>query len=140
MLVIHQYFLYYLSTYITKYPNDYYLVFFSLKLMQIWVKVELGWGWVKVKWNWAQAKLRKIKGHVRKITDIQIHSFSLVSSCKMVAWESVEAEKFSSGEKTHHPLKMEKNKIVLKCFLGQFECFKQLFFLVENCPILTPPP
>ena len=30
------------------------------------------------------------------------------------------------------PLKMEKNKFVLKCFLGHFECFKQLFFLVEN--------
>ena len=37
------------------------------------------------------------------------------------------------------PLKMEKNKFVLKCFLGHFECFKQLFFLVENWPILTPP-
>ena len=35
---------------------------------------------------------------------------------------------------------MEKNKFVLKCFLGHFECFKQLFFLVENWPILTPPP
>ena len=37
-------------------------------------------------------------------------------------------------------VKMEKNKFVLKCFLGHFECFKQLFFLVENWPILTPPP
>ena len=35
---------------------------------------------------------------------------------------------------------MEKNKFVLKCFLGHFECFKQLFFLVENWPILTPRP
>ena len=30
------------------------------------------------------------------------------------------------------PPKNEKNKFVLKCFLGHFECFKQLFFLVEN--------
>ena len=37
-------------------------------------------------------------------------------------------------------LKNGKNKIVLKCFLGQFECFKHLFFLVENCPILPPTP
>ena len=35
---------------------------------------------------------------------------------------------------------MEKNKFVLKCFLGHFECFKQLFFLEENWPILTPLP
>ena len=51
----------------------------------------------------------------------------------MVAWENFEAEQFSSGE-------MEKNKFVLKCFLGHFECFKQLFFLVVNWPILTPLP
>ena len=31
-----------------------------------------------------------------------------------------------------HPPKNGKNKFVLKCFLGHFECFKQLFFLVEN--------
>ena len=35
---------------------------------------------------------------------------------------------------------MEKNKIVLKCFLGQFECFKQLFFLVENSTIFFSKP
>ena len=31
------------------------------------------------------------------------------------------------------PLKIEKNKFVLKCFLGHFECFKQLFFY-RSCP------
>ena len=39
---------------------------------------------------------------------------------------------FSSGEKTPHPPKNGKNKFVIKCFLGHFKCFKQLFFLVEN--------
>ena len=38
------------------------------------------------------------------------------------------------------PPKIEKNKFVLKCFLGNFKCFQPMFFLVENWPILTPSP
>ena len=47
-------------------------------------------------------------------------------------------KKISTGEKTPTPPKNWKNEFVLKCFLGHFECFKQLFFLVENWAILTP--
>ena len=49
----------------------------------------------------------------------------------MAPQESFQAASLISGEKAP-PLKMEKNKFVLKCFLGHFECFKKLFFLVEN--------
>ena len=34
--------------------------------------------------------------------------------------------------------KIEKNKFVLKCISGHFQCFEQFLFLVENCPIRTP--
>ena len=34
------------------------------------------------------------------------------------------------------PPKIEKNKFVLKCILGHFQCFEQFLFLVENWPIL----
>ena len=36
------------------------------------------------------------------------------------------------------PPKIEKNKFVLKCILGHFQCFEPMFFLVENRPIRTP--
>ena len=36
--------------------------------------------------------------------------------------------------------KIENNKFVLKCILGHFQCFEQLFFWVENRPIRPPPP
>ena len=40
-----------------------------------------------------------------------------------------------------HP-KIEKNKCVLNWLLGKIQCFKPMFFfpLVENRPLLTPPP
>ena len=62
--------------------------------------------------------------------DLQVVKRILYDTGRRVVarWSSVEAEKFSSGEKTHHPPKNGKNKIVLKWFLRQFECFKQLFF------------
>ena len=40
---------------------------------------------------------------------------------------------------TPDPPKIEKNKLVLKSILGHFQCFEQLFFLVENRTIWTPP-
>ena len=40
---------------------------------------------------------------------------------KIVTRDSFEAKSLVSGEMT--PLKVEKNKFVVKCFLGNFECF-----------------
>ena len=34
----------------------------------------------------------------------------------------------------------EKEKFVLKCILGNFQCFEPMFFLVENWAIQTLPP
>ena len=36
----------------------------------------------------------------------------------------------SYGEMSPNPPKIEKNKFLLKCILGHFQSFKQLFFLV----------
>ena len=37
------------------------------------------------------------------------------------------------------PSKIEKNKFVLKCILGNFQYFQPMVFLVENLPIRPPP-
>ena len=41
---------------------------------------------------------------------------------------------------TTDPPKIEKNKFVLKCIIGHFQCFEHFLFLVENLPIRNPPP
>ena len=58
----------------------------------------------------------------------------------MAARESFEAELFTPGEMTPHPipLKMEINKFVLKCSVGVFECFS-LCFLSEKLANPDPP-
>ena len=38
------------------------------------------------------------------------------------------------------PQKIEKIKFVLKWILGHIQCFKPMFFLLENRPIQTPSP
>ena len=58
----------------------------------------------------------------------------------MASQETLEAEVVSYGEMTPDPPKIDKNKFVLKCFLGHFQCSEQFLFLVENQPIRTPPP
>ena len=43
------------------------------------------------------------------------------------------------GEMTPNPLEIEINKFVLKCTLGNYQCFEPIFFLVEYRPIQPPP-